>query len=226
MNLPVVSNVLGGDLNIALTCDDDDHLVADVRLDDLIIGMVIGENVEMTDSTLFNSKDSSATLHGIGGVLRTVREDHVGAVVLEIEPRRHQSGGRDQNVHGVVAVVKRIHRRLSISHLVSGFNPHDIVFKIHQKPLNPPLRKRAVEEDYDLARFHDADMIHEMSEVSKFHGIDRGDSSERDTIERNRIVRQGTCHLEVVVSASVSGVGGSFFNGSDNCKVLFDACSI
>lgn len=178
MNLPAVSNVLGGDLNIALTCDDDDHLVADVRLDDLIIGMVIGENVEMTDSTLFNSKDSSATLHSIGGVLRTVREDHVGAVVLEIEHRRHQSGGRDQNVHGVVVGVKRIHRRLSVSHLVGGSNSHDIVFKIHQKPLHLPLRKRPVEEDYDLARFHDADMINEMSKISKFHGIDRGDSSE------------------------------------------------
>lgn len=54
-------------------------------------GVVHSENVKVANTTLVNAKDATAALHGIGGTLRSVDEDHVGAVILQIELDCHQA---------------------------------------------------------------------------------------------------------------------------------------
>lgn len=111
MLLAVLGELGVGDFAIGVGGDHGNHLPRRRRLQNLIVGMIGGQDVNGASSLLTDADDTAGGLLGGLGIRWDIDKDDVGAVLLQVQAGGGDLHRRDENLHLVLGVVESCHRR-------------------------------------------------------------------------------------------------------------------
>ncbi|KAL8679459.1 MAG: hypothetical protein Q9224_007032, partial [Gallowayella concinna] len=89
------------------------------------------------------------------------KEDGVGTVVLEVDSRRGDPGGSDQNLHAIANPLESLHRPLPVLLLVYGPDTDDIEAHVQEEKLHHPLGHGPPTKYQKLLALHGKDVVRE-----------------------------------------------------------------